>query len=276
MPRPTKNLMVPQVLDSASFIWDPYEPLKLDHLRWLPYIRQRIRNITNHARTLFAAVGIGKKVKGFSAKRISRDLEDLYIAFIETYSQRDRQKLRELITSILATKLKKKDFALKGGKKGGSLGFHVTGFHDNPILLQLRVVSASAGSKEPDFAQATILFKPICKPVRYLRNGRVDPKYRFTPRTIALDPEEQWQRALDSDGNTYYVNAATGKTQESVPSAYGQIRASVGPDELDAYCTGSVGVHEDDGSEQELHIVQRIVFELPLKHSVPVWRVASF
>lgn len=283
MPRPPKTALVEQVVDSAGYIWDPYEDLRLDHLTWSAYLKQRTRNIVGHIRTLFAAVTIGKKVKGFSAKRISNDLEDLYIAFIETYSMRDRQKLRELATSSLLTKLKK-NLRHGGSKKGGgTLGFQVTGFHDNANLLQLRVLKATPGSKEPDFAQATILFNPNCKPVRYLRSGRVDPDFRLKPRSLALNVEEQWQRALDEDGNTHYRNAATGDIQDTKPAMYGQILTSVAPDQLDVYSISSVGVHEDkdgDGSsgteEQELRVVQKIVFELPLKQSAPVWRVASF
>jgi len=227
-----------------------------------------------HAKTLFAAVTIGRKVNGFSAKKISRDLEDLYVAFFENYSISDKLKLREMMTPHLYSKIKR-----AGGRSKHREGFQIVGFHDNANLLQLRVLRQSANSNEPAYAQATISFKPTVKPVLFLADGSVaDPsspsrrsRTRTTDTVVSRNEEGRWRKAMDKSGKEYYYHTISRAVQWNVPDDYTAVRASTEPNKI-----GEDSIVSIDADEGLFHIEQRVVFELPLLQASPQWRVASF
>eukprot|EP00939_MAST-03C_sp_MAST-3C-sp1_P001926 g1926.t1 len=261
--------------DSAGYIWEPYENVARPESGGIRlFAIQKWRNLLAHTKTLFAAVTIKKKVNNFAANKIGKDLEDLFVAFVESYSCSDRLKLRDMVTPHLFSKIKKSLHSSGSGKQGRRTGLQVVGFHDNANLLQLRILRASADSKQPAFAQATVSFKPTLKPAIFTKDGSaIEPRKKIDP-VVSLEEgavADIWRKAMDENGREYFFNSKTQKTQWTVPDDYVAVRASLRPGKI---ARESVQFVEDESCKYGIE--QRVVFELPLLSSSPQWRVASF
>lgn len=266
------------MFDSSGTVYDPYDPLvpsRTEGMGVVARCREGWRRWSGHVRTLFAAVAVAKKVNGFSAQKISKDLEDLYVSFVETYARGDAALLREITTPHLFAICRTKGAGgkrRKGRRRAAdpATSLRIDAFHDNANLLQLRVLRSPVGqAKDVAFAQATVLFKPtISFPIDDERSGRRD----------VASPADRWRRAIDEDTqHVIFRNEATGETSRTEPNAYSAVRASIEPNDV-----GSIALRrsDEDAADANDRIAydaeQVVVFELPFLATNPQWRVASF